>query len=358
MRKIWCKLLILVCCVMGLMTMGTMNSHAASVHHTLNYFHYNTYKDDDGRNWVRIEMGMNKDKLEYEAGQHPDKPHQLLLKLKDTDRGEVKKSIGLDRKIARYMNLKNDRRDLVVAIGVTDSLDEHEYKVYTAEADKKARKPYRLIIEIAEDRGQTNTVTEEELLEGIDGRTVVVDPGHGGTDTGAIGPSYVREKDITLKISLEVARILQANGVNVFMTRTTDVDVYGPEATDTQELQARVNVARRHPEADIFVSIHCNAFTNPSARGTGTYYYGHSSRDSLLAQSIQDEMVAATGLYDRGINSARFYVLRNSWIPATLVETAFISNPYEEKLLDSAEMQHTMALAICRGIRNYFHSMG
>ncbi|WP_085022212.1 N-acetylmuramoyl-L-alanine amidase [Anaerovibrio sp. JC8] len=342
---------------MGFIGLGSVPAQAA-VNHTLNYFHYNTFKDDDGRNWVRIEMGMNKGELEYEVSENPDRPYHLILTLKNTNRGDVKKNIGLDRKIARYMTLKNDHRDMVVTLAVTDSLSDHEYKVYTAEADRKAKKPYRLVIEVAADKGAQHKALGDESLEGVEGFTVVVDAGHGGSDTGAIGPSYVREKDVTLNIALDVARILEANGVNVVMTRTTDVDVYGPNATDKQELQARVNVSRRHPEADIFVSIHCNAFTNSSARGTGTYYYAHGYRDSLLAQQIQDEMVAATGLRDRGINQARFYVLRNSWIPATLVETAFISNPYEENMLASAEMQHTMALAICKGISNYFQSIG
>jgi len=333
-----------------------MPAHAAE--HTLNYFHYNTFTDDNGRNWVRIEMGMNKGNLEYEAGQHPNKPYQMLLKLKDTNRGDVKRNIGLDRKIARYMNIKNDRKDMVVTIGVSESLEEHEYKVYTAEADKKARKPYRLIIEIAADRGAPPKPVCDEAFEGVAGRTIVIDAGHGGSDTGAIGPSGVLEKDVTLNIALDMANMLTANGANVVMTRTTDVDVYGPNATDKQELQARVNVSRGAPNADIFVSIHCNAFSSPSAHGTATYYYGHSSRDSQLAQMIQDEMVAATGLSDRGINHARFYVLRNSWVPATLVETAFISNYYEEGLLASLDTQHTMAVAICKGIGNYFQNFG
>ncbi len=358
MKKLWCKLLIMVCCVVGLMGVSYVPAQAAVVNHTLNYFRYNTYKDGDGRNWVRIEMGMNKGNLEYEVSQNPDKPFQLVVKLNNTNRGDVKKNIGLDRKIARYMTLKNDHRDMVATIAVTDNLEDHEYKVYTAEVDKKNRKPYRLVIEIAADKGSVNKAVGDERLDGVEGHTVVIDPGHGGTDTGAIGPSRVKEKNITLKISQDVARILQLNGANVVMTRETDVDVYGPNATDKQELQARVNVARRHPDADIFVSIHCNAFTNSSAHGTSTYYYGHSSRDSMLSQLIQNEMVAATGLYDRGIHSANFYVLRNSWIPATLVETAFISNPYEENMLASADVQHAMALAICKGISNYFRRVG
>ena len=357
MKKTWCRLLIVICCVLGIMGTGSLTAQAA-VNHTLNYFRYNNFNDDDGRNWVRIEMGMNKGDLEYEVSQNPDKPFQLIIKMNNTNRGDVKKNIGLDRKIARYMTLKNENKDMVATIAVTDSLEDHEYKVYIAEADKKAKKPYRLVVEIAADKGSPNKAIGDEKLYGVEGRTVVIDPGHGGSDSGAIGPSYVKEKNVTLNISLDVARILENNGVNVVMTRTTDVDVYGPDATDKQELQARVNVSRRHPEADIFVSIHCNAFTNSSAHGTGTYYYGHSSRDSLLAQLIQDEMVAATGLYDRGIHSANFYVLRNSWIPATLVETAFISNPYEENMLASAEVQHTMALAICKGISNYFQNIG
>ncbi len=360
--KIICRLVVFLGCVLGLWGMLAMDCQAAPSHE-LETFHYKTHTID-GRKWLRIEIGMSRDKLDFEVAENPEKPYQLLILMKNTKRGDVKENIGLDRKIARYMTLKKtNKNDLQVMVAVDTSLEQHEYKVYTLEADKKSRKPYRLIIDIAADppkpkeKPKQTDIPADEIIKEVRGRTIAIDAGHGGSDSGAIGPSFLKEKDVTLKIALEAARILRGNGARVVMTRYEDVDVYGPLATDKDELQARVDVARRDPSVEIFVSIHCNAFTNPEANGTGTYFHYHSGRDSMLAQHIQNEMVRATGLRDRGIHSARFYVLRHSRIPATLVETAFITNPNEERMLASASCQHAMALAICRGIGSYFRNI-
>ena len=359
MKGILCRLFIVVCCAIGFLGMNSGSCQAAPSH-KVESFHYKSYKDGD-RDWLKIEIGLSRDNLEYEVSDNPDKPNQLLVLMKNTKPGEIKKNIGLDRKIARYMTVREkNKNDLQIMIATDGDLATHEYKVYTVEKDKKTRKPYRLVIEIAGDEGKpvdtkpVPDIPEDELMDSVAGHTIVLDPGHGGTDNGASGPSLLREKDVTLSISLEAARILRENGARVLMTRFTDVDVFGPVATDKQELQARVDVARRDPSVEMFVSVHCNAFTNSEANGTGTYFYPHSSRDAMLAQYIQNEMVHSTGLRDRGITSARFYVLRNSRVPATLVETAFITNPYEESMLANVRCQYTMAKAICRGINNYF----
>lgn len=362
MKGLLCRLFIVVCCVAGLLGVQAASCQAAP-RHNLESFQYKTQKDGD-RSWLRIEIGLDRDKLEYEVKENPDRSNQLLVFMKNTKRGEVKKNIGLDRKIARYMTLTQEDKDLKVMVATDGDLATHEYKVYTLEADRKARKPYRLIIEIAADSGvkepevvEHPPIPADEVVDGVAGHTLVIDAGHGGTDTGAIGPSMLKEKDVTLNIALEAARILRENGARVLMTRFRDEDVFGPLATDKQELQARVDVGRRDPSVEAFISIHCNAFTNPEANGTGTYYYPHSSRDTMLAQFIQNEMVKATGLRDRGITNARFYVLRNSRVPATLVETAFITNPNEEWMLGNTQCQNNMAKAICRGIGNYFRSI-
>mgnify|MGYP002247257445 FL=1 len=89
------------------------------------------------------------------------------------------------------------------------------------------------------------------------------------------------------------------------MTRDSDVDVYGPNASARNELQARVDVGN-NANSDIFVSIHCNAFVNPAANGTQTFYYGSSYQGQRLAQSIQEKMIEANGLRDRGISTCNF----------------------------------------------------
>ena len=138
------------------------------------------------------------------------------------------------------------------------------------------------------------------------------------------------------------------------MTRETDKDVYGWNATAPQELRARVNVGNYAPETDIFVSVHCNAFASPTAHGMETYYFATSSKGKKLASLINEELAAAGGLTNRGVKTANFYVIKNSDKPATLLELAFITNPREEELLTDEDYQNKLAEAIVKGIARYF----
>lgn len=175
------------------------------------------------------------------------------------------------------------------------------------------------------------------------GRVVVaIDPGHGGRDPGAVGIGGVREAEVVLSISQEVARILDQQGVQVVMTRNSDVEV---------ELQPRVDLAEQ-AGASVFVSIHANAIdmSRPDVNGTTTYYYS-SGED--LAQVIQDAAVQAGGLKDRGIHTARFYVLRRTSMPAVLVETAFVTGAEDAPKLADSNWQNRMAEGIASGILQY-----
>ena len=117
---------------------------------------------------------------------------------------------------------------------------------------------------------------------------VAIDPGHGGSDTGAVGPTGVTEASVTLAVSKDLQSILENSGARVTMTRNKDVDVYGPNASDRQELQARVNVGEYTPGAELFVSIHCNAFSNPASHGMETYYYAGSPRGERIATLVNE----------------------------------------------------------------------
>lgn len=209
---------------------------------------------------------------------------------------------------------------------------------------------------------------------------VCIDPGHGGLDSGAVGQQTV-EKDITLKISLEVKKILeQYEAFQIFMTREDDRYV---------SLASRVGIANNIP-ADIFISIHANGSTNPFARGTEVYcfrkggigeqiaskivyelslipYYSLQQCDikssinmfiveekedkPLLIKLVNKEEVIYE-LENRGLKEANFYVLKNTIMPAVLVETAFITNPEEEKIL--IERYNEFANAIATGILKYY----
>ena len=329
----------------------------AAAGHELNYFQYENYTQD-GRKWLRIELGFKGGEAEYTTQVKELTPKQLHVVLADTARGKVRSDIALDRKVAKYLTLRQGAENsLDAAITLDQNVADRAYRIYTAEPDRKGRKPYRLVIEIAENKLPEEYAAEKpaaETFEGLEGRRIVIDPGHGGSDSGAHGPNGLMEKDATLAISRNVADILRNSGAIVTMTRDTDVDVYGPLASDHDELQARVDVANADSRNEILVSIHCDAFTLPTAHGTGSFYYAPSFRGKLLAECIHDEIVEATGLSDRGARTARFYVLRNSDMPAALIETAFISNHQEELLLGDADFQYRMAMAICRGINRYF----
>ena len=191
---------------------------------------------------------------------------------------------------------------------------------------------------------------------GIAGKTITIDPGHGGSDSGAIGPTGVTEKSITLRIGMELRQLLTDAGARVVMTRSTDVDVAPQPSTDVSELQARCDVANA-TRADAFVSIHMDSFTSPSAKGTTGYYYSKGSAAAKrLADSVKNGVLAQLGTDDRGTKSCNFYLVKNTTMPATLVEVAFVSNKDEEKMLNATAGIKKAAQGIFDGIVQYFMS--
>ena len=203
----------------------------------------------------------------------------------------------------------------------------------------------------------TEIDTDLREITALSGKKIVIDPGHGGNDAGAIGPTGVMEKTVTLKVALELRRLLEAEGAEVIMTRETDrtVSDKGAAASDIEELGARCDVANRI-RADIFISIHADSFTRPEARGTTGYYYSKSTtgRGQRLADCIRRNLVEQLGTPSRGTQPCNFFVVKNTDMPATLIELGFISNKDEEKLLDSAEGVKKAAQGILDGIEDYF----
>ena len=189
---------------------------------------------------------------------------------------------------------------------------------------------------------------------GIGGKTIVLDPGHGGSDPGAIGPTGLQEKQVTLPIAEYLKSILEAKGAKVILTRTTDVDVYGPHASGVDELQARVNVANGN-RADAFISIHINSFSNPNVGGIATYYFDGSDQSKKLASAVQGQIAEHSGFNgDRGIQPGNLYVLRHSLMPSILVELGFISNPKEEGHLKETSTRQEFANELAKGLELYF----
>jgi N-acetylmuramoyl-L-alanine amidase len=177
--------------------------------------------------------------------------------------------------------------------------------------------------------------------------TVTLDPGHGGYDSGAVGPSGTLEKNITLAITLKIGKILSQNGINVVYTRTSD-NVSWP-ANVSEDLQKRCDISDE-ANSDYFVAIHTNSAEASSAQGTESYYYSSSKDGKELAEYIQSSLVDKIGTIDRGIKTANYYVIKYTEAPAVLVEVGFISNPTEEKLLNSSDFQTKAAEGIANGI--------
>ncbi len=171
---------------------------------------------------------------------------------------------------------------------------------------------------------------------------VVIDPGHGGYDSGAIGIGGLREKDVILPISLDVAEILGKQGIDVIMTRDNDNFI---------SLEGRTDLAN-DLNADLFVSIHANSInlSRPDVSGLETYYYESGRR---LAELIHYSILNGVNIDDRGIRRARFYVLRHSIAPAVLVEVGFVTGADDASHLKDPNHRHQMAEAIARGIIEY-----
>ncbi len=172
-------------------------------------------------------------------------------------------------------------------------------------------------------------------------KIVVIDPGHGGGDPGGIAADNTYEKALTIDISRRLKLALEAQGAVVIMCRQND---------ENPSLQARSDMGNFN-NADLFVSVHINSFFHSYANGTETYYYKPS--DKPLAVAVHQEMVGALGFRDNGVKRARLYVLRNTRMPAVLVEPGFITNPLEFERMAMPDVRQKIAQAITTGILNY-----
>ncbi|MEY2644583.1 MAG: hypothetical protein RLZZ611_1232 [Cyanobacteriota bacterium] len=175
--------------------------------------------------------------------------------------------------------------------------------------------------------------------------TVVIDPGHGGPDPGAVGINGLRETDVVLDVSLQVAQLLQAKGVQVLLTRTTEVDV---------DLPPRVALAN-NSRADLFLSIHANALSldRPDVNGIETFYF-ESIRSRALAQAVQEQMLSVSpGSPDRGARPGRFFVIRRTVMPSALAEMGFVTGSLDSERLADPAFRQRMALAIANGLLRY-----
>ena len=175
----------------------------------------------------------------------------------------------------------------------------------------------------------------------LKGRVIVLDPGHGGYDSGTRGVTYL-EKTLTLRTALELKPLLESAGAKVIMTRNSDYYL---------SLTQRVNISN-YNKAHAFISLHYNAYSSTSS-GVMTFYYS-SSKDAELSSSVQSSLAASTQLRNIGYKYGNYHVLRENRQPAALVELGFLSNPTEEKLVATTTYQKKAANGIYNGLFRYF----
>lgn len=213
------------------------------------------------------------------------------------------------------------------------------------------KSPAKYEKQLSSDGSRLRIVLSPRTGRSLAGVKIVLDPGHGGADPGASGPSGLKEKDVNLDISLRVAQYLKKQGAVVTLTRTVDTAV---------ELLERPNFTVRSG-SDLFVCIHSNANPNPTAGGTSTYFLRDPEQGNdqakyegmFLARALQSALTGNLGRRNIGVLQANYAVLTRSKVPAALVEVAFLTNPEEEKLLGDSGFRDRAASAIARGIADY-----
>ncbi len=317
-------------------------------------------------------------------------PPRLLIDLYPAKLNSFERKIDIKDGFIRQLRLSQDSTHVTkVVLDLTNF--EYTYNIFYLKS------PHRLVIEVKSPKKDPiadllkprefpyyspESVSEENRRV----YKVILDPGHGGEDPGAIGPTGLKEKDITLAVTLEVADLLREEaGIDVYLTRTDDCFI---------SLDLRTEVANQWG-GDLFVSIHANAAFNQKASGIETFFnsrypYGegavavaarenaplgaddvsgevkailwdlvqnrYRNESNELSHFVQRQLCQATYLEDRGVKSAGFYVLRGAAMPAILVEIGFISNPWEEQKLRKAEFRKKIAQGIFRGIKDYLES--
>jgi N-acetylmuramoyl-L-alanine amidase len=172
---------------------------------------------------------------------------------------------------------------------------------------------------------------------------IVIDPGHGGEDTGDSALDGPSEADLCWDLAERLAAAIADSGGRVRFTRT---ETEGPDAS---ERARRANAI----DGDIFLSLHLNSHSEPTAEGASTYYFPRSRAGEILADCVKDNLVDL-GLRDCRSHPRTYSILRETRMPAVLIEPVFITNPDEAKMLLDPDFRTTLAVAVAAGVRRYF----
>ena len=353
-----------------------------------------TSRNDGDPPFVRIAMDLTKAVHAEAAIDEEGKNFEVILK--NTDMGNAKSQYDMDNRAIDFATISEKDGDTYLDVALTKAQTMDNIRVFALRPDAKLQKPHRLVVDIpiigakktytkpaaatpaATTKKTTTKTTSKTSTAASDkapatqkvtvsadakrvlkGKIICIDPGHGGTDVGAIGRlggKEIYEKNITLSIALPLRDMLTSAGAKVVMTRSTDKDVYGPWADADPELQARCDVANE-AHADAFISIHIDSFSNGSVDGTTAYYNAKSSKDLLLAQMMHQATMSGLAIPDRGVKSNDFYVNVNTTMPSVLMEMGFITTPHRLQMLTSTWGPKTIAKSLFNGLVNYFSAI-
>lgn len=334
-----------------------------------------TSRNDGNPPFVRIAMDLSKAVHAEAAIDDAGKNFEVVLK--KTSMGSVASQYDMDPRAIDFATLSEKDGDTYLDVALSRPQKIDDIRVFALRPDAKMKKPHRLVVDIPV-IGAKQTYTKKassaassspassykkqsynvssDAKSVLKGKIICIDPGHGGTDVGAIGHiggKDVYEKNITLSIALPLRDMLTSAGAKVVMTRDTDKDVYGPWADADPELQARCDIANE-AHADAFVSIHIDSFSNSSVDGTTAYYNAKSSKDLLLAQMMHQATMNSLSIPDRGVKSNDFYVNVYTTMPSVLMEMGFITNDHRVKMLTSSWGPRGIAQSLFNGLVNYF----
>lgn len=197
----------------------------------------------------------------------------------------------------------------------------------------------------------------------VTNKVVVIDPGHGGHDPGAVGKNGLLEKNVNLDIALKLQAFLEQSGCVVQLTRAVDESIHD---TDERSLRnkKRSDLKKRREivdtsEADAFISIHLNSFSQPKYKGVQTFYPKESLESKRLAESVQNELKTTLEIVDNRVALPinNIYLLKDVKIPSIIVECGFLSNPEEEKKLATDGYRRQIAWGIYMGIMKFFEQL-
>jgi len=347
-------------------------------------------------NYTRIVLYTNAP-VRYQVHSLPpdknqDLPPRLYIDLFNCKMKEsLKDSISIMDGLLKGIRVGQFRPNQARVVLDIETID--KYKVFTLD------EPYRIVIDVYGGRKRKQvpqiTILGKDAVKnlpeqlGLHVKTIVIDPGHGGRDKGAIGPGGIYEKDITLAIAKKLKKLLEARtDCDVYLTRYSDVFV---------SLEKRTAIANAK-NADLFISIHTNAHRDPRIGGIETYYLNFSTdqeaarvaalenaissrkisdleailKDLLFVTKVNESSQLAEKLHhglvkylkrkyrflrDLGVKRAPFYVLIGANMPSVLVEVCFITNKREAKLLRTASFQKRVAMGIASGVKDYIHTI-